>query len=698
MKLNRILLLVFLYCAHISCNNDAGRISSGRMLMDSLAGNYQKYGYSDTGFTAIAALYKNHPDADILPALFYYNYLTNYYKAKENYPASLRYADSSLSALNKPDYENRFYKERATAYIDKAHALFYMKRYKDCYYYYSSGSIEAGKVKDSLLTVNLYQHLAMFLYEENNYAKAIYYYKQLLVDVTGKNKTYDRLLNNQGLLDNIAISFLKEKTTDSAIIYSNKAISAIEQAAALQPEHKNFYNLALAVVYGNLAQAYALAHNYERAEFLYKQSIAINSQPDYANENALITQQHLAEMYYEEKKLPLLYSTLQSIKTGLDTISNTRVVMKRNYLMNRYYAAIHRPVEALAYLEQFLQLKNEYTKEARPENEWDIFDQMKFMQSKYDMNLLLKDNNTKESYLWIDSILIFLMACIAVLLFIHSKKSKKNVAVLTMLNNKINHKQILLKDTLAQLEKENREKQHILHVVAHDLRNPIAAIYTLAIITEDEYEDEVTVRENLELIKNACTESSDLISSILEIAENDEINYSYEPVNINVLLSDNMHFLRMKAKEKNQHIGLMTAQEKGIIYADVKKINRVISNLVINAIKFSSSGSYIEITAIVLENHVTVQIKDNGIGIPEMQRSKIFNPFTEAKRPGTNGEKTFGLGLSISKQIVENHKGKIWFESIENQGTTFFIQFPKLKDVLAHSGSEVPANQKTESR
>ena len=429
--LNKVQLFVLLYCAFISCTNNANHISSGQMLTDSLAVSYQKYGYSDIGFAAINSLYKNHPDIDIVPALYYYNYLANYYKTKEDYPASMRYADSSLSVLNKPEYENSFCKERATAYIDKAHALFYMKRYKDCYYYYSNGTIEAGKVHDSLLTVNLYQHLAMFLYEENNYAKAIYYYKQLLVDVTGKNMTYNRLVNNQGLLDNIGISFLKEKMTDSVIIYSNKAISNIEQAALLQPERKKFCSIALGVVYGNLGQAYVLTHNYERAESLYKQSIAINSQPDYANENALITQQHLAEMYYEEKKLPLLYEILQSIQTGLDTIANNRVAMKRDYLMNRYYAAIHRPADALAYLEQFLQLQNESVKEVKSETEWDIFDQMNVMQSKYDMNLLQKDNNTKESYLWIDSILILLIAFIAVQLFIHSKKSKKNVSIVT---------------------------------------------------------------------------------------------------------------------------------------------------------------------------------------------------------------------------------------------------------------------------
>ena len=679
--LKRIQSLVTLSLIFLSCNN-ANRSVTDSTLRSNFEDIYHKYNYSQKGFDAIAMLFRYAGDKDVSATVYYYDYASRYYCAKGDYPGAGRYADSMLHIVNQPAYETSLVKERVKANINKADALYYMKRYQDCYYYYCNGMAEANKANDEALTQNLYQHLSMFLYEEGDYAKAIWYYRQLLADVKGINHTYARLMNNQGVLDNMGISFLKENNRDSATTCFTKAILAIQDASLLQPDHQDECRLALGVVYGNLAQAYVLAHRYREAETLYSQSIAINRQPGYANENALMTQAHLAEMYHEENNLPLLYETLENVKAGLDSVPNSQVFMQWNYLMSRYYTLVQQPADALIYLEQYQQLKDDYDSNRETANESNLFDQMKLMQSKYSISLLKKDNEMKEAYLWIASILFTLVFTIAILLFIYAKKKKKSVEELTLLNNEIQQKQALLEVTLTELEKQNIEKQHILHVVAHDLRNPLSAIHTLAGVVVSEYENEDDNREFLEIIRSACMESNQLINSILEIAENTDVKYNYEPVEVNVLLSNCMDLLQMKAKEKNQHIGLITAQETGIMYADTEKLNRVVSNLVTNAIKFSPSGSYIEVEASISDQYITIQIKDNGIGIPEKYHDSIFNMFTEAKRAGTNGEKTFGLGLSISKQIVEKHHGRIWFESAVNKGTTFFVQLSRLEDVI----------------
>jgi signal transduction histidine kinase len=76
------------------------------------------------------------------------------------------------------------------------------------------------------------------------------------------------------------------------------------------------------------------------------------------------------------------------------------------------------------------------------------------------------------------------------------------------------------------------------------------------------------------------------------------------------------------------------------------------------------------------DSHVIISVQDQGIGIPENLRDKIFRMSGEAKRRGTAGEPSFGLGLGISKQILESNNGKIWFENAPNQGTIFFVSFP----------------------
>src|SRR5690606_9141702 len=135
--------------------------------------------------------------------------------------------------------------------------------------------------------------------------------------------------------------------------------------------------------------------------------------------------------------------------------------------------------------------------------------------------------------------------------------------------------------------------------------------------------------------------------------------------------------LQNKAREKRQNIILNS--HPVVIMANREKLWRVASNLIANAVKFSPPGEQIDVLLEVNPNHVCVSVSDRGIGIPEHLRSKIFDMVTEAKRPGTQGEQPFGLGLAISKHIVEAHGGRIWFESnvARGKGTTFFVELPR---------------------
>jgi two-component system sensor histidine kinase VicK len=128
------------------------------------------------------------------------------------------------------------------------------------------------------------------------------------------------------------------------------------------------------------------------------------------------------------------------------------------------------------------------------------------------------------------------------------------------------------------------------------------------------------------------------------------------------------------AKEKN--IGICFDCPAEPVYAQInrEKFVRVIENLVSNAVKFTKTGGEVSVSLKKESERVILQVSDNGIGIPEPLQRSIFQKFTKANRQGTQGEATTGLGLYIVKQIVDLHKGKIWLESKENQGTCFYIE------------------------
>ncbi|MEX2593854.1 MAG: ATP-binding protein [Anditalea sp.] len=110
---------------------------------------------------------------------------------------------------------------------------------------------------------------------------------------------------------------------------------------------------------------------------------------------------------------------------------------------------------------------------------------------------------------------------------------------------------------------------------------------------------------------------------------------------------------------------------------DDYKFIQVINNLISNSIKFTHDGGVISVHIEEKKDHVLFKVADDGIGIPGVFHDRLFEKFTQARRPGLKGEPSTGLGMSIIKTIVDWHEGKIWFTSKENEGTTFYIELSK---------------------
>ena len=226
------------------------------------------------------------------------------------------------------------------------------------------------------------------------------------------------------------------------------------------------------------------------------------------------------------------------------------------------------------------------------------------------------------------------------------------------------------------MELSSQEKDRILRTVAHDLRNPIGGVASLSSAVIEEESCTPEQQTYLKLIKDTAYNSLELINEILEATNSSQDLLQKQWIEINSLIANSVELLRFKAAEKNQQITLNLLELPEEVFISREKIWRVASNLISNAIKFSPVGGEILVKVAKSSNHIEFSVTDNGIGIPENMADKIFNMFTEAKRPGTLGEKSFGLGLSICRHIVELHDGKIWFEKNALQGTTFHVRLP----------------------
>ncbi|QJD95026.1 HAMP domain-containing histidine kinase [Mucilaginibacter robiniae] len=227
----------------------------------------------------------------------------------------------------------------------------------------------------------------------------------------------------------------------------------------------------------------------------------------------------------------------------------------------------------------------------------------------------------------------------------------------------------------SEIEKASRFKTEVLGMVAHDLRNPIGAIESLTMMMElDELDDDM--QDNVNMIKASCVKARTIINDLLDVARNEDPSLmELVHLDVNELL---LSFVKDWNSRKNSNEVVFIAPDYPL-YADInpEKFHRVIDNLVSNAMKFSVDGGKIEIHLHQQNKYIYIEVKDYGMGIPQHMLPYIFDRFSKAGRTGIRGEQSTGLGLSIVRQIVENHHGKIEVSSTENQGSSFKIQLPQ---------------------
>ncbi|GGN11540.1 hypothetical protein GCM10010967_54310 [Dyadobacter beijingensis] len=270
---------------------------------------------------------------------------------------------------------------------------------------------------------------------------------------------------------------------------------------------------------------------------------------------------------------------------------------------------------------------------------------------------------------WLAVAVCVLTLLVIVILWRSWKLSKNTNRMLTMQFRQ-------LETTSDALEKSNQNYARLIKIVAHDLRNPIGGINALCSLLQDEDTSSEEARQYVDLIRESSTSCLHMISDLLQTDfDFKETELQKKPVDLPVFLDHAIMLLTFRAAEKNQRL-VLDELPSVTINADPDKLLRVLNNLIVNAIKFSAEGETIRVNVSHDDKGVTIAIEDNGLGIPKTAIPGIFDPFTTSKRAGTAGEQAFGLGLYISKQIVEAHGGRIWFETEEGDGTTFYIFLP----------------------
>ena len=230
-----------------------------------------------------------------------------------------------------------------------------------------------------------------------------------------------------------------------------------------------------------------------------------------------------------------------------------------------------------------------------------------------------------------------------------------------------------------------RMKTEFVSLAAHQLRTPLAAIkWTIKMLLDGDLgkinEDQ---REIIQKTYDSNERMINLINDLLDVTRIEEGRYLYKPVLAD--LKEIAGFVVKSHEDDIKRKGLKLNFNKPTdkiprVMMDVEKIRLVVQNLIENAVKYTPTGGQINIYLKANEKEIELQVQDTGVGIPEDQQARIFTKFfrgANVMRMETEGS---GLGIFISKNIVEAHGGKMWFDSEENKGTTFHFSLPIKKE------------------
>ncbi len=228
-------------------------------------------------------------------------------------------------------------------------------------------------------------------------------------------------------------------------------------------------------------------------------------------------------------------------------------------------------------------------------------------------------------------------------------------------------------------EESDRLKSAFLANMSHEIRTPLNSIIGFSeLLTDPDFDKEQQgdfIQSIIENGRNLLT----ILSDIMDISkvESGSVTVNRHPVEVNHLISDIVREFAFKAKEKriDFRVDTANANQQIAINSDGSKLRQILINLTSNALKFTHQG-YIEIGYRLIENQIQFHVKDSGIGISKQYFEQIFERFRQIESAHTRKYGGNGLGLAISKSFVELLGGKIWVESIVNQGSTFYFTTP----------------------
>jgi signal transduction histidine kinase len=590
-----------------------------------------------------------------------YKNIGNFYAIRGDFATAIKYFDLALN-LN---YELKDSTRIAACYINLGNNYSSLGKYDEAYFYHTQSYRVANATGNQLQRAISLHNIASTFKELGQYERSFEYFK-LSMKISEDIKDLEGAPYNYNEIGSLYIHRSQYDSAQAALMLSLK----------LTRERKLKINDLEPSILMNIAKTHLLQNDHKTALSYYDSASTLYLKTD---NKFGIADVNLGRglVYMKEKKYEEAQKLIEQSAGVAHQINAWKLEIECYENLSTLYEHKGDYQKSLNYYKQHKQLEDSLFSEG--------------MQSKLLKDQILFETESKESQIraltrmeelgkseikkkeLIQNILVVAMALTGILLFTVYRSGQRRIRINKLL---LEHQEDIKKRSV-ELEQLNQVKDKFFSIISHDLRSPMNALSGILNLMD---KGKVTPEEFSRLSKELRAQfdhTKTLINNLLDWAllQMDKLKIQKEKIDLQALADTNatlVSSLHVKEVKILNQIDNAT-----FAMGDTNMINLVLRNLIMNAIKFSESGSTVEIMAKTEGENYVVSVKDHGVGIsPEVQKM-LFEKTSGYSTRGTANEKGTGLGLILCKEFVERNGGKIWLESEEGKGSTFYFTVKK---------------------
>src|SRR5688572_6390976 len=594
-----------------------------------------------------------------------YRSMASVYRVTGDYSSALRLDNMSLesSILSKDS------SMIASAYNNVAHDYHDLGEYDESYYYFTQGYKFAQAAKDSFV-------MAVTIHNVGRVFKELGQYSRALDHLQISQRMSQQIKDREGepySLDEIGDVLLRQGNYDSALTTLFKA---------LQESRKLQLNGLLPKTLSSIAKTYMQKGDYETSLKYYDTTYTLYSKN---KDNYGLAEIELGrgEVYQKQQRHD---EALQSVNKSLSQAQklNARILEIQCFSqLSSLWEMKGDFKKSLAYYKRFKQLEDTlFSQDMQAKL---LRDQIRFETESKDSQIaaLSQQQESTEGALkrkdFVQNILVVVMALSAILLISVYRSGQRRRQINELL---IRHQKETEKRS-EELERLNQVKDKFFSIISHDLRSPINALSGLLDLLDKGAVSPDELPKHIRELRTRFNHTRALLNNLLDwtLLQMDKLNLQKGKIDLKKLVDENIQLLSDTPGKEIKLINDVSPNTIG--FADSNTINLVIRNLITNAIKFTNDKGEVRINALPQGNEWVVSVKDNGVGMATEVLRILFDKTSPYTTRGTANEKGTGLGLILCKEFVEKNGGRIWVESAEDYGSTFYFTLPK---------AEVPAS------